>query len=58
MNFCFDNHLRSSDSLDGCALRSYGYGTSKAPIILIDTGRLCLINALTSYRFVALSYVW
>jgi hypothetical protein len=29
-----------------------------ARILLIDTKRLCLVKALTSYRYLALSYVW
>jgi hypothetical protein len=31
---------------------------SSANILLIDTGRLCLVKARTSYRYIALSYVW
>lgn len=29
-----------------------------ARILLIDTKKLCLVKALTSYRYLALSYVW
>lgn len=52
LNWCVTHHeecsRRELDSVFGDA----------EDILLIDTGRLCLVKAQTNYRYIALSYVW
>jgi hypothetical protein len=51
MGFCFDDHTECQD-------RELQHLRGTIQILLIDAKTLCLVNALTSYRYLALSYVW
>lgn len=51
LKFCTDDHHE-------CANRDLQHFSDSEPILLIDTARLCIIDGRTSYRYVALSYVW